>query len=512
MQGRKDFKPRLFYTLSLEKLVPEDHELRSFAAVLRLDWLRGATADLYSHTGQPSVDPVVLVKMMLLTVLYNVRSERQLAKDITVNLAYRWFLGYDFDEETPNHSVLSKARRRFGEDLFVELFSRVVEQCREAGLVDGTGLYVDSTLVRADASRKSIVPVEEIARSQWDRLEETAEVEEWTRGKRGPAPKDPSGPQQIGKHFDGRVEMERIGQRRRARVRSNARRRSKTDPDATTHTRPGLFFGPSYKVHQGIGRAGVITAVTVTDSATHDGSQVPSLLEQHRGHAGKPERVTGDSHYGSIDVLAYLQQQGIETCIPPYKVRNRPGFFSLDDFGYDREKDEYICPEGARLRRSRQSTPKGRIAYRASVSDCRGCGSRDQCIATKRKNAARYLSFYAGGYVERAKKLCGSVEGKQELKFRQTVLEGKFGTQKCRHGLGRARYRRLWRMSIQAHMTATVMNLKKLAQAAAVRTSSVPPTDRRGRERAADFASSLVENVTRVLALLLRPATALLPS
>ena len=187
-------------------------------------------------------------------------------------------------------------------------------------------------------------------------------------------------------------------------------------------------------------------------------------------------------------------------------------FFSLDDFGYDREKDEYICPEGARLRRSRQSTPKGRIAYRASVSDCRGCGSRDQCIATKRKNAARYLSFYAGGYVERAKKLCGSVEGKQELKFRQTVLEGKFGTQKCRHGLGRARYRRLWRMSIQAHMTATVMNLKKLAQAAAVRTSSVPPTDRRGRERAADFASSLVENVTRVLALLLRPATALLPS
>jgi len=512
MQGHKEFKPRLFYTLSLERLVPEDHELRRFAAVLRLDWLRGATADLYSHTGQPSVDPVVLIKMMLLTVLYNVRSERQLAKDMAVNLAYRWFLGYDLDEETPNHSVLSKARRRFGEGLFVELFSRVVEQCREAGLVDGSGLYVDSTLVRADASTKSIVPVEEIARSRWEHLEATAEGEEWQRGKRGPAPKDPSGPQQVGKHFDGRVDMERIGQRRRNRRRSNARRRSKTDPDATTHTRPGSFFGLSYRVHQGISRDGVITAVAVTDSATHDGSQVPRLLEQHREHAGKPERVTGDSHYGSIDVLAYLQEQGIETCIPPYKVRNRSGFFSLDDFGYDREKDEYICPEGARLGRSRQSTPKGRIAYRASVSDCRGCGSRDRCIATKRADATRYLSFYAGGYVERAKELCGSAEGEQELKFRHTVLEGMFGTQKCRHGLGRARYRRLWRVSIQAHVTATVMNLKKLAQAAAVRAGSVPPTGRRGPELAADFASFLVEKVSRILMFPLPSATAPLPS
>ncbi len=151
MQGRRGFKPRLFYTLSLEKLVPEDHELRKFAAVLRLDWPRGATAGLYSHTGQPSVDPVVLIGMMLLTVLYNVRSERQLATDTAVNLAYRWFLGYDLDKETPNHSVLSKARRRFGEELFVEFFSRVVEQCPEVGLVDGRGPYVDSTLMRAAA-------------------------------------------------------------------------------------------------------------------------------------------------------------------------------------------------------------------------------------------------------------------------------------------------------------------------------------------------------------------------
>lgn len=96
---------------------------------------------------------------------------------MAVNLAYRWFLGYDLDEETPNHSVLSKARRRFREGLFIELFSRVVEQCREAGSVDGTGLYVESTLVRADASGKPLVPVEEIARSQWDRLEETTEAE-----------------------------------------------------------------------------------------------------------------------------------------------------------------------------------------------------------------------------------------------------------------------------------------------------------------------------------------------
>ena len=511
MQGRKEFKPRLFYTLSLEKLVPEDHELRRFAAVLRLDWLRGATAGLYSNTGQPSVDPVVLVKMMLLTVLYNVRSERQLAKDISVNLAYRWFLGYDFDEETPNHSVLSKARRRFGEGLFVELFSRVVGQCRDAGLVDGRGLYVDSTLVRADASRKSIVPVEEIARSQWDRLEETAEVEEWKRGARGPAPKDPSGPQKIGEKFDGQVDRTKIGRRHRNRRRTNARRRSKTDPDATMHARPGSFIGLSYKVHQGISRGGVITAVTVTDSATHDAREMPELLEQHSHHAGKPVRVTADSHYGSIDVLAYLRQQGIDPYIPPFRVRNRPGYFDAEDFEHDPERDEYVCPEGARLHRTRHSVIKGRVAYRASVTDCRGCPSRERCISTKRENTARYLSFYTGGHVERARELCSSPEGQRELKFRHTVLEGKFGTQKSRHGLARARYRRRWRVSIQAHLTATVMNLKKLAEAATVQTASGTAGGGTRQNAVADSPPCFAENVLRLLGLLPRPAAVPLP-
>lgn len=512
MQGHKEFKPRLFYTLSLERLVPEDHELRRFAAVLGLDWLRGATADLYSHTGQPSVDPVVLIKMMLLTVLYNVRSERQLAKDMAVNLAYRWFLGYDLDEETPNHSVLSKARRRFGESLFVELFSRVVEQCREAGLVDGGGLYVDSTLVRADASRKTLVPVEEIARSQWDQLEQMAEIEANGSESRDGPEKIPSGSGAAGKRFHGHVDVEKIGQRRRSPNRASARWRSKTDPDATMHVRRRVFAGLSYKVHQGVSRDGVVTAVTVTNSATHDASQVPKLLDEHTRLAGKPDRVIGDSHYGTIDVLAYLSDQGIDTYIHPFKARGRRGFFRLEDFSYDRENDEYVCPEGARLRRARHSITRARVAYRASIADCDGCSSRSRCIMSKRKDATRWLSFYAGGYVERARELCSSERGLRELKLRSTVIEGMFGVQKSHHGLCRARYRRLWRVSIQAHLTATVMNLKKLVRAIQEPAHPIASTAPPGETRSHSLVSEIGETTLRLLNFLPGPAPTLTPA
>src|SRR5579871_218456 len=141
---------------SLEDRVPADHLLRQVAAVVDFSFVRRLTARFYSHTGQPGIDPVVLVKMTLIGYLYGITSERRLAEELRLNLAFMWFIGYDLDELPPDHSVLSKARRRFGVTVYQAFFTEIVRQCERAGLIVGQHLYVDSTLVRANADRSSV--------------------------------------------------------------------------------------------------------------------------------------------------------------------------------------------------------------------------------------------------------------------------------------------------------------------------------------------------------------------
>ncbi len=156
MMGQKMFQPKGHYAFSLDDRVPADHLLRQVAAVVDFSFVRRLTARFYSHVGQPSVDPVVLVKMALIGYLYGITSERRLAEDLRLNLAYMWFLGYDLDEQTPDHAVLSKARRRFGLTIYQAFFTEIVRQCGAAGLIVGQLLYADSTLVRANASHASV--------------------------------------------------------------------------------------------------------------------------------------------------------------------------------------------------------------------------------------------------------------------------------------------------------------------------------------------------------------------
>jgi transposase len=151
MMGIKNVEAKLFYEFSLDRRVPEDHLLRRIEQAVDFSFVYSLTRPYYSHTGQPSVDPVALFKMALLGYLYGLASERRLAQEVELNLAYRWFLGYDLDEATPNHSVLSKARRRFGKQVYEEFFRQVVLQCETAGLIEGTTVYLDSTLVPASA-------------------------------------------------------------------------------------------------------------------------------------------------------------------------------------------------------------------------------------------------------------------------------------------------------------------------------------------------------------------------
>jgi transposase len=157
MMGRKGLQAKWFYDFSLEQRVPQDHLLRLVANAIDFSFVRDLVRDTYGHTGAPSVDPVVVFKMGLLGYLYGITSERRLAEEIKLNLAYMWFLGYDLDEPPPDHSILSKARARYGPQAYRQFFSEVVRRCREVGLVDGDRIYLDATLVRANASLDSLV-------------------------------------------------------------------------------------------------------------------------------------------------------------------------------------------------------------------------------------------------------------------------------------------------------------------------------------------------------------------
>jgi transposase len=161
MMGKQAFAPKLYYQLSLDQLVPQNHLLRQIANAVDFSFVYPLAKSHYSHTGQPSVDPVVIFKTMLVGYLYGITSERRLMSEIQVNLAYRWFLGYDFDATIPDHSVLTKARSRFGMDVFEKFFEHSIQLCKEAGLLGEGPVYVDATHVGAAASLESLVKREE---------------------------------------------------------------------------------------------------------------------------------------------------------------------------------------------------------------------------------------------------------------------------------------------------------------------------------------------------------------
>ncbi len=156
MMGTKTVKPKRYLNFSLDATVPRNHLVRRLAAAVDFRFVHGLVGKYYSHTGQPSVDPVVIFKLSLLVYLFNISSERRLCEEAGLNLAWRWFLGYELDEAIPDHSVLSKARRRFGVAVYERFFRRVVKLCEAPGLVEGDVLFLDSTMTKANASPQSM--------------------------------------------------------------------------------------------------------------------------------------------------------------------------------------------------------------------------------------------------------------------------------------------------------------------------------------------------------------------
>jgi transposase/IS5 family transposase len=451
MLGQRDFDTKLYYYhLSLDRLVPEAHLLRRIAAV-DFSFVRPLCRPYYSHTGQPSVDPVVLFKMLLIGYLYGITSERRLAEEVSMHLGYRWFLGYDFDVPTPNHSVLSKARARFGPEVFETFFRRSIDLCREAGLLEEGPVYVDSTLIQASAAVDLMVRKE-------DRVQPPLSIEEYVQRlytENDPATdkEPPPEPSSL--------------RRRRGRPsqypRPNQELQSKTDPEATLVNRPEFGRHLAYKAHVAVaGRRGqVITAAVATTGAEADEHLLAEVLWQHRrlSRLGVPA-VVADAKYGTTVNFLYLGQLGIPTFIPTTRFGNmRQDIWGREYFTWLSEEDAYLCPAGQKLRRYTNLRGTGRVQYRAPKGSCAVCPFREQCTPSGRERTLH--RSWAQEFVEADEERLASPLGKRRMTERKTYIEGTFGLAKELHGLRRTRFRGRRRVQIQLWLTAAAMNIKR---------------------------------------------------
>jgi transposase len=486
MMGQKTVQPKLYYSFSLEDRVPRNHLVRRLAAAVDFSFVYGLVRRYYSHTGQPSVDPVVLFKLSLLGYLSNIVSERRLCEEADLNLAWRWFLGYELDEPIPDHSVLTKARRRFGTETYERFFRHIVELCEQRGLVQGEVLYMDSTLSDANASQDSLRSRALVGQ----RLQDPAQFVRDLQVANDPPP-EPEPPR--AKESRGAKPGRKPGPSwRRSLV-------STTDPDAELATRRNGRQGLAYKTQLTVdgGKAGVITAVDVGAAGDSDASAVGRMLDKHRLNVGRaPRELVGDSGYGSDGaVRECLSRAVLPTLKMRSKARGATVQFSPEHFTYLAQRDVLICPANQELHRFKENFIFGKAIYRpAQQGVCASCPLKAQC--TPGDSDRTVQRSWDASLLEEARAHLSSRRSRQRFRCRQIVSERTFADLKCKHGFDRAQFRGRPSVQIQALLTAATVNLKLLLKRG-------PEAQSAWANPTLEAASTLIDRLQTVLAALL---------
>lgn len=429
--------------VTLDELMPETHFLRELDRLVSFDFIYDKVSDLYSSTGRPSVDPVVLIKMLLIGYLYGIDSERRLEQEITVNIAYRWFLGIDLDERVPDHSTISQLRRRKfdGTSVFRDVFDEIVRKCIETGLVSGKLLMTDSTHIRANANHemREIIEVPDTPTEYMQKLDREA----YELGLiKEPIEYDTSKTKSVTK--------------------------SSTDPECGMMKRPGKPVGFHYLNHQTCdAENGIITDVYVTAGNEHDSTPHTQRLEyQIDKFEMKTEAICADASYDSGEVHNAMLNRNIKTFIPERTRSGTPNYepaFDPKVFTYDEEQDIYVCPAGKVLRYSGYRKKDRRKRYTAKKADCLSCPYREQCNGhTKNPRMIDRTLHEKARSIQR--KNIGTPEYRAAMRLRKIWCEGNFSHQKAKHNLTRTRKRGIERVTEQCLLSACALNLKRLVK------------------------------------------------
>jgi transposase len=457
MMGRQDRdQGQLFYEFSLDEMIPRDHLLRRinvFATAVLAD-LHEQLKAFYSDIGRPSVDPELMIRMLLVGYCYGIRHERRLCQEVALHLAYRWFCKLDLDDKVPHHSTFSVNRLgRFREsEILRHIFERVVAACMAAGLVKGEGFAVDASVMEANASRYHGKAPDEL---DWtDAQRQKRAVAEYLAGLEAEA-QEQEGKDHRGGGSDGTPTAK--PDRKPPKVISPS------DPSsawtAKANKRVQFGYGLNYLIDV---EHAVIIDVEPTPARTFDEvASTKTMLERTEERLDlRPDWLAADTAYGTGKLLAWLLGKNIAPHIPVWeRDSSADGMFSRSEFTYDAVRDVYVCPN-RRLLRTSGTIHESRVRnYLSHPGDCRACTLKQRCTRAPFKKIARDINEDARNH---ARSLRGTPEFERSSKARKKV-EMRFAHLKVQHGFERMRLRGLSGARDEFHLAAIVQNLKTMA-------------------------------------------------
>lgn len=456
MTNRDNIKLDSIIMYTLDELVPQEHLVRKLENALDFRFIYPKVQHLYSRQGRPSVDPVVLFKMLMINILFGYNSMRRTCQEIQVNLAHRWFLGLSIDEPVPNFSTWSQNYIRRYKDSFIfeEIFREILSQAVSYGFVDCTTVFGDSTHQKANANKRKRIKKEvEILKKKYedDLLEEINRDREC-----------------IGKEtYDSMNRTESVfDEETGEEVQVTAKKiisESTTDPESGCFHKGEKEKCFAYSHQTFCDRNAFVLTVKTVPGNIHDSVSFFDAYEQlmDGDYAGQIKNVSLDAGYLSPAVCREILENGQEPYMPYKRPMTKRGFFKKYDYVYDEEYDCYICPD-AKVLNYTTTTREGYRQYKSDPEDCKNCPFRNQC--TKSRNYVKVINRHLWEkYRERADESRYTPEWKEIYPQRKETIERVFADSKENNGLRFTRLKGLQKNQHNAWLIFACYNLKKMA-------------------------------------------------
>lgn len=465
---QKSAPQQLKYELVLlENLVSQDHLLRKIDKVIDFSFIDEICRPYYcENNGRPAIEPEKLFRMLFIGYLYGIRSERRLVEEVKVNIAYRWFLGYNLEDKIPDASVIwqNRLRRYNGSDVPQQIFDNIVRQAMEHGLVGGKILYSDSTHLKANANKNKFVEreVQKETQSYIRSLNEAINEDRKLHGKKplkfnGDEQKD-NDEDENENYFD-----DDKGNGGGTKVETKKIKESTTDPESGFMHRDGKPQGFFYLDHRTVdAKANIITDVYVTPGNTNDVKPYIERLKTQIEKFGFTVKAVGlDAGYNVSNICKQLYDMGIQAAMGKRRGCQQKGKYGKYKFTYIKDWDVYICPERNYLEYV-TTDRNGYREYKCKNERCATCPRKQECLSEKQKTKSLRRHVWED-YKDEAYVFTHTDEGKKIYAKRKETVERSFADSKELFGLRYCRMRGLGKVSEQCLLTAAVQNMKKIA-------------------------------------------------
>ena len=427
--------------LSLDDLVPKNHLVRKLEKAINLDFIYDEVRDLYKPYGRESIDPVVLIKIVMIQYLFGIRSMRQTLKEIEVNNAYRWYLGYGIYEELPHFSTFSKnySRRFKDTDLFENIFARILLEINKYGFIDDENIFIDGTHIKANANTHKYK--NEVVEESVKVYEAALQVEITTdRDNHNKKP------------LKEKIKTEDV--KKNVKV-------STTDPES------GLFHKGEHKKvfaytsNTACDKNNFVLGFEVTPGNVHDSVSFWPIYNKMKEEHPDAKGIVVDSGYKIPAIAKQIIDDGKLPIMPYKRPMTKEGFFRKHEYVYDEYYDCYICPNNKVLKYT-TTNRDGYREYKSNKYDCKNCPHIKQCTESK-QNIKVVTRHVWENYIEQVEDIRHTVGIKEIYKLRSETIERVFADAKEKHGMRYTQYRGLAKVKMELNLLFACMNLKKLA-------------------------------------------------